>query len=282
MTNSEPDSQLDQSYMEFYPENWRAVQSMAEQFTGWVFRGQLCFDWELTTSLERAHLLGPNTGSITEYEQSILRQFRRAAHHYIASPPDGNDILEWLSLIQHHGGPTRLLDFTRSLYVAAFYAVEDAEGDSAIWCLNANALNEIVCQDDTIKEQIDSPTAIFNELFVGNLDRPATLVLEPERFCERMIAQQGVFCVPCSLATKVHKLLFQSLNSEREFRVSRHQYDFAHLQLGTFPVAGRVMKIRISKELHIEIRQNLRHMNIHAGSLFPGLDGFARSLRWPC
>jgi hypothetical protein len=282
MTNSETDSQLDQSYMEFHPENWRAVQSMAEQFVGWVFRGQRCFDWRLTTSLERAHLLGSNTSSITEYEQRILRQFRRSAHHFIASLPDGSDTLEWLSLIQHHGGPTRLLDFTRSLYVAAFYAVEDAEGDSAIWCLNANALNKLVCQDSTIKEQIDSPTDIFNEIFIGNLDRSATLVLEPERFSERLIAQQGVFCVPCSLASPVHTLLFQSLSSEGQFGVSRHAYDFAHLQLGTFPVTGKVMKVRISKQLHVEIRQNLRYMNIHAGSLFPGLDGFARSLRWPC
>lgn len=281
MTNSALDSQLDQSHMEFHPETWRAARGMAEQLTGWVFRGQRCFDWELKTSLERAYLLGPNTGSLTGYEQSILRQFRRAAHHFIASPPDENDTLEWLSLIQHHGGPTRLLDFTKSLYVAAFYAVEDADGDSAIWCLNANALNGIACQDGTVQEHIDSPTALFNQLFVGNLDCSTALVLEPERLSERMIAQQGVFCVPCSLTSTIHKLLFQALNSECELKVSRYEYDFAHLQLGTFPVAGRVMKIRISKELHAEIRQDLRQMNIHAGSLFPGLDGFARSLRWP-
>ncbi len=234
----------------------------------------------MKTSPERAYLLWANTDSLSEYEQNILRQFRRAAHHFIATPPDGNDTLEWLSLIQHHGGPTRLLDFTKSLYVAAFYAVEDAEGDSVIWCLNPNALNGIVGQDGTVQAHIDSPTALFNQLFVGNLDLPAALILEPERLSERMIAQQGVFCVPCSLTSTVHKLLFQTLNSEHELIVSRYEYDFAHLQLGTFPVAGRVMKIRIFKELRAEIRQNLRQMNIHAGSLFPGLDGFARSLRW--
>lgn len=281
MTNSAPGSQPDQSYIEFHPETWHAARSMAERLTGWVFRGQRCFDWELITSLERAYQLGPNTGSLTEYEQNILRQFRRAAHHFIATPPDGNDTLEWLSLIQHHGGPTRLLDFTRSLYVAAFYAVEDAEGDSAVWCLNANAINGIVGRDGTVEEDIDSPTALFKQLFVGNLDRPTALILEPERLNERMIAQQGVFCVPCSLTTTVHKILFQTLDSERELGATRYEYDFAHLQLGTFPVAGRVMKIRIPQELHAEIRQHLRQMNIHAGSLFPGLDGFARSLRWP-
>jgi hypothetical protein len=281
MTFSAAEGTLDQSFVEFHPETWLEIRSMSEQFSGWVFRGQHCFDWGLKTSLERAYLPGSNPHSLSGYEQSILRQFRRAAHHFIASPPDENDTLEWLSLIQHHGGPTRLLDFTKSLYVAAFYAVEDAEGDSAIWCLNPNALNKIVCQDGTVQEHIDSPIALFNNLFVGSIDRPATLILEPERLSERMIAQQGVFCVPCSLTSTVHKLLFQALNSECELSASRYEYDSAHLQLGTFPVAGRVMKIRIPKGIHAEIRQNLRLMNIHAGSLFPGLDGFARSLRWP-
>lgn len=282
MTISASENALDKSHVEFHPETWREAKSMVEQLSGWVFRGQRCFDWELKTSLERAYLLCPNVNSITQFEQSILRQFRRAAHHFIASPPDANNALEWLSLIQHHGGPTRLLDFTRSFYVAAFYAVEDAEGDSAIWCLNANALNEIASQRSTRREHIALPTVFFNELIADDLDDPATLVLEPERLNERMIAQQGVFCVPCSLANTVHQLLFQALNSEGELRGSRYEYDCAHLQLGTFPVAGRVMKIRIPKEIHTEIRLDLRQMNIHAGSLFPGLDGFARSLRWQC
>lgn len=281
MTGSATMDGLDQSHVEFHPETWRRALSMAEQLSGWVFRGQRCFDWELKTSLERAYLLGPNVDSITQFERSILRQFRRAAHHFIASPPDVNNALEWLSLIQHHGGPTRLLDFTKSLYVAAFYAVEDAEGDSAIWCLNANALNEIAFQKSVVREHFESPELFFNELIAGNRDVASTLMLEPERLNERMIAQQGVFCIPCSLEMTVHKLLFQALNSERKLMASRYECDFTHLQHGTFPVAGRIMKIRISKGLHAEIRQNLRQMNIHAGSLFPGLDGFARSLRWP-
>lgn len=280
MTSIMSGSQPDQSHIEFHPETWWQIRGVAERLNGWVFRGQRCFDWELKTSLERAHTVGANTCSITEYEQRILRQFKRAAHHFIASTPDENDTLEWLSLIQHHGGPTRLLDFTRSLYVAAFYAVEDAEEDSAIWCINANVLNGIAAQDSAVQEHIDSPTALFHYLHAGHLDRPATLVLEPERLHERMIAQQGVFCVPCSLTSTVHELLFQTLDSERKSRVSRYEYDLAHIELGTFHVAGRVMKICISKRLHAEIRLGLRQMNIHAGSLFPGLDGFARSLRW--
>jgi len=38
--------------------------------------------------------------------------------------------------MQHHGAPTRLLDFTYSFYIAAYFALEESEKDCAIWALN--------------------------------------------------------------------------------------------------------------------------------------------------
>jgi hypothetical protein len=39
--------------------------------------------------------------------------------------------------MQHHGAPTRLLDFTYSIYVAAYFALESADADAAVWAVNA-------------------------------------------------------------------------------------------------------------------------------------------------
>jgi len=38
--------------------------------------------------------------------------------------------------MQHHGAPTRLLDFSYSIYVAAYSAMESADGDSALWAVD--------------------------------------------------------------------------------------------------------------------------------------------------
>ena len=62
--------------------------------------------------------------------------FKRKAHQFLAQPPDPDDDFQWLALMQHHGAPTRLLDFTWSPYVAAFFALERATSDAAVWALN--------------------------------------------------------------------------------------------------------------------------------------------------
>ena len=91
-----------------------------------AFRGhcttpkQTDFEPALTTGLERACLLAD--GSLTrapEHEKGIIREFRRRAHHYLPDATLLGDSLELLALMQHHGAPTRLLDWTYSLYVAA-------------------------------------------------------------------------------------------------------------------------------------------------------------------
>jgi hypothetical protein len=85
---------------------------------GWVFRGQRDHTWGLKTSLER--LAGPNDAPRRiVVEERILNRFMRQARQHLPFVPHKHDYLAWLSYIQHHGGPTRLLDFTRSFYVAA-------------------------------------------------------------------------------------------------------------------------------------------------------------------
>ena len=71
-----------------------------------------------------------------EIEARFCRQFRRAFHHYADNIPRPDDAMEWLSLMQHHGAPTRLLDFTWSPYVAAFFALYRATADAAVWAFN--------------------------------------------------------------------------------------------------------------------------------------------------
>ena len=64
----------------------------------------------------------------------------RNAHAYLEAHHMPRDTVEWMALMQHHGAPTRLLDWSTSPYVAAFFALEEAVDPTAtcaIWAIDA-------------------------------------------------------------------------------------------------------------------------------------------------
>ena len=89
----------------------------------WIYRGQAC-SWELKPTLERTltKWLGSST-SAAKYEDKLIREFQRGYNG-----GDRKLVLKntcnCLALMQHHGAPTRLLDWTYSPYVAARFALE--------------------------------------------------------------------------------------------------------------------------------------------------------------
>ena len=100
---------------------------------GWTFRGQADAAWPLETSLTRyLRTFGGPSNGWRQRERHILHTFKRKAHVLLPETPEEGETLEWLALMQHHGAPTRLLDFSWSPYVAAFFALERATANAAI------------------------------------------------------------------------------------------------------------------------------------------------------
>lgn len=102
-----------------------------------LFRGQAEATWELIPSVQRPGVLptaDPDTRE--KMEKEMLLRFQKEARPHMPKPPDGSQEWEWLAIAQHHGLPTRLLDWTENAAAALFFAVETPNGSkpSAVWC----------------------------------------------------------------------------------------------------------------------------------------------------
>src|SRR5262249_34089208 len=119
-------------------DDWRQIWRAVPDYSGggWLYRGQRSARWDLKTSVERScERRDVKPGHRREHEDALFREFRRSYHQYATHVPDPRAVVEWLSLMQHHGAPTRLLDFNYSIYIASYFALEKAEEDCAVWAL---------------------------------------------------------------------------------------------------------------------------------------------------
>lgn len=220
-----------------------------------LFRGQPQ-QARLRTSLIRALSTSVNLEVATFVEENALNHFQSQAHlfqqHLEPVITRSSELFEWWARMQHHGAPTRLLDWTASPYVAAYFAAEhgpDSTGE--IFVIDAGRVDESFGRrskfDDRHAEGINE-TAFLHP---RPTDEPRIVTFTPFHKTQRLVAQQGYFTVATHLLSPHDELLAATGGI---------------LKRWVFPAS-----------LEPNMLYHLRTMNVGANSLFPGIDGLGRS-----
>jgi hypothetical protein len=242
--------------------NW-----IAELQGSWCFRGQRESAWTLQTSLDRdVRVSTPGGHSHLDrrnVENKLLFRFKQQAHQFVPHTPPVDDIASWFALMQHYGAPTRLLDWTSSPYVALYFAVEEKrardDGYSAVWAID---LDWLETKRQKHLESIDpKDRAAYLSGLLEQRGAPLVVKIDPSQANERMSAQQGFFLWKLYEGTPF--------------------FDQILISMMTDPIQERpvIRKLKVGEDLRIEFLERLQSVNIHRGSLFPGLDGFCKFLK---
>lgn len=234
-------------------ESWEQYLSFISDFPyrDWAFRGQRDAGAPLFSALSRYFMnFQVDPRAWPEQEERILRIFKRKAIHFLDDVPGHKDDFEWLALMQDHGAPTRLLDFTWSPYVAAFFALHNTTGEGVIWA----------CNPVEIKKQkhvdLEKPGDFRKHLLTGS--RSFVWMGEPYAMNRRLIAQSGTFLIPGVLNKSIEDILRDYPNPEET--------------IVKFILPADRVREKGMRELY--------RMNITQATLFPDLDGLARSLAY--
>lgn len=236
-----------------------------------IYRGASDATRPLLTSLDRLGGVHP-PHSKRDLEAHILRNFIRYSRPHLPTAP----VNEWEVLVaaQHHGVPTRLLDWTYSPLVAAHFATSEARGsrDRAVWRLDwqqvhgAFNLPKLALLIEDLARTFGSEDTPFTPwtLFEGakgpeSARRGDSLdfacMIEPPSLDARIIAQAAVF----TLCT----------DTSRSFDAFLEAHD----------LGSALTKFVIPESEAPRFRDQLDLVGIDERRVFPDLDGVAEGLR---
>lgn len=239
-----------------FEDSWQ--ESIGRFRSRFAFRGMACSGYGLETSLMR---LG---GEYARHEGHLLRNFRKYARHPGLT---ADSTWNWLALAQHHGLPTRLLDWTFSPLVALHIATENPEHfgeDGVVWCVDYVGARESLPRpllealeeegsDVFTAEMLDRAAGSLRELEALGDGTPFPIFLEPPSLDERIVNQFALF----------------ALMSDATARLDYWLRDHSRL----------ARRLILPAALKWEVRDKLDQANVTERVLYPGLDGLSRWLR---
>jgi hypothetical protein len=203
-----------------------ALDDLADLANPSVCRSQSVASWRLQASLDRDVKLGATYSQRLDEERCLVERFRRRAEHLLGanewhhvSKAAPTDLILPMTVMQHFGVPTRLLDWTKSPFAAAFFAaVDNLDQDGAVWWYREHILDRAAAEQcrrlemgDLHSPQFDYNPFTFREdspKFIG----PVYLIIP----FARAEAQQGLFTIAGRLGL-FHDDLLRELLADRDF-----------------------------------------------------------------
>ena len=225
----------------------------------YVYRGMPNIDYKMTTSLRRNCKALERT-----LEPAILKNFAKYA--VIEEPSVANSVWRQMILGQHHGLPTRLLDWTHSALVALHFAVTEenlehmAEHDCMVWRIDIDELHSLLPEKyrRVMRENkaevfsVDMLTQAAGSLseYDADMGREAMVVIEPPSINQRIVNQYAFFSVIPLDMEDVEQFL------------DRH--------------TEHTVKYVIDRDLRWRVRDMLDQLNMSERIVYPGLDGLSK------
>lgn len=227
---------MNENVVSTFQELYQAVQPYAQE-RHYIFRGQ-AKDWALLPKGWRA--------GFVEKDPELFQSWKRQAVSMFGGPMIDSE-WDWLSLAQHHGLATRLMDWSLNPLVAAYFATassfsraDPVESDGFIYV--ARFLKKAVV-DKALREEIEGP---FSDL------EGRVRLLWPNRIGARISAQAGLFTLH---------------GDDAGIRADTPDMDSFH-------------RIKIPADAKDELRRELSFIGIHELSIYPDLDGLSEYLNW--
>ena len=232
------------------------------------FRGQTRVSWGLEPSFMRmTRNLTKDAALAIALERAARSEFMSKAHLFVDPGPLGKvkTLPCWWALMQHHGAPTRLLDWSASPYVAAYFAShqDGSDSDGVVWCFCHRRLGEKFEEEygqplpDFTKTETEDLTGALTNLHNRLQDPTARPLVAPLEFSfftsARMSEQQGRF----TMCLRIHQ----------DHDCIATKVPETHLKQIIIPYARKPAFLA-----------ELRRMNITAAALFPGVDGLGLSV----
>lgn len=233
-------------------EQYKGREERSGNHSDFVFRGQ-SVDLPLLPKLGRPSTR-PN-GDLLRLEQLMLEEFARSTPGFSRINVD-LDKWDRLAVAQHHGLPTRLLDWTFGALPALWVAVKDGpqmgHENGVVWFLRTVPADFINFGDEVLPYK--STTKAVTPF---NLQR--TRIFRPRLIAERIAAQRGIFTVHKALKGRQDPFLPLEKNSA---------------------FSKRLVKIHIPSESFDKLRKQLDFCGINEATVFPDLDGPCGHLTW--